>query len=510
MKRFLLASTALAFFGFTDHAFAQGCWPSNPNCIVPTAPAGTNDGRAASTAFVQNIPSAQLFNVTRSPFNADPTGVNANFGAAFNAAMTACRAGGPLGIANNGTVFIPPGFYKIGATGLVWSPGCSIWADPDAYIQANVSLTTMLRGNIGLSNSLIDLSLIGGQWDCNANVTDSGFALPDFQGIHLRDFRMYGCNGHTGNGSIGGFIRLGAASTANSLEIHITNCTLRNYISVVPTVVSGNYGIFTDPNSVVGAADSRFEGCEIVGTSIGIQGNYFDGIFDRMHVYNGITQGGLQNGLQLTSGQIRLIGNEVEGPIASGRAAYDLSGTATAPYTMLGNAYFEQTNNNISNGVNLAAGVALFSYGNHWIGTSGHTILTDYTGTLTGLNVLGDYSQFTTNVVGGAWKAYTPGLACGSATFTVNSAKANTSLQKTTTAQLDFTIATLGTCTSVFFFSLPNTANSGGGLVGRDSVSTGGNITCFIGTGTATGSCSSSSPLTGTSRVILSGVYENQ
>lgn len=37
-----------------EHGNAQGCGPPNPNCIVPTAPNGTNDNRAASTAFVQN------------------------------------------------------------------------------------------------------------------------------------------------------------------------------------------------------------------------------------------------------------------------------------------------------------------------------------------------------------------------------------------------------------------------------------------------------------------------
>jgi hypothetical protein len=31
-----------------------GCGPSNPNCIVPTAPVGTNNNQAASTAFVMN------------------------------------------------------------------------------------------------------------------------------------------------------------------------------------------------------------------------------------------------------------------------------------------------------------------------------------------------------------------------------------------------------------------------------------------------------------------------
>lgn len=34
-------------------AQAQGCGPQNPNCIVPTAPPGTNNNQAASTAFVQ-------------------------------------------------------------------------------------------------------------------------------------------------------------------------------------------------------------------------------------------------------------------------------------------------------------------------------------------------------------------------------------------------------------------------------------------------------------------------
>lgn len=33
-------------------ASAQGCGPTNPNCIVPTAPVGTNNNQAASTAFV--------------------------------------------------------------------------------------------------------------------------------------------------------------------------------------------------------------------------------------------------------------------------------------------------------------------------------------------------------------------------------------------------------------------------------------------------------------------------
>lgn len=53
--------------GFDATAWAQGCGDQNPNCIVPTAPAGTSNNQAASTAFVQQnaaplaLPSGDLF-----------------------------------------------------------------------------------------------------------------------------------------------------------------------------------------------------------------------------------------------------------------------------------------------------------------------------------------------------------------------------------------------------------------------------------------------------------------
>lgn len=51
MKTVLLL---LAFLLAPFAAYAQGCGPSNPQCIVTTAPVGTNNNQAASTAFVQN------------------------------------------------------------------------------------------------------------------------------------------------------------------------------------------------------------------------------------------------------------------------------------------------------------------------------------------------------------------------------------------------------------------------------------------------------------------------
>lgn len=52
MKRFFLAFGLL--IGLSGATLAQGCGPSNPNCIVPTAPNGTSNNQAASTAFVQS------------------------------------------------------------------------------------------------------------------------------------------------------------------------------------------------------------------------------------------------------------------------------------------------------------------------------------------------------------------------------------------------------------------------------------------------------------------------
>ena len=62
-------------------AAAQGCGSQNPNCIVPTAPVGTSDNRAASTAFVQqNVPGflpagvdANIANVQSSNYQIAPS-----------------------------------------------------------------------------------------------------------------------------------------------------------------------------------------------------------------------------------------------------------------------------------------------------------------------------------------------------------------------------------------------------------------------------------------------------
>jgi hypothetical protein len=108
-----------------------------------------------------------------------------------------------------------------------------------------------------------------------------------------------------------------------------------------------------------------------------------------------------------------------------------------------------------------------------------------------------------------AWSAFTPSLSCGTASFTVNSARAKTQ-GKTTWIEYDFTITALGTCTSEVDFTLPNTPNTSAALTLFDtSAVTSGN--CFWLTTSTTARCfKTGGGNFAAVRYVGSGVYENQ
>jgi hypothetical protein len=117
----------------------------------------------------------------------------------------------------------------------------------------------------------------------------------------------------------------------------------------------------------------------------------------------------------------------------------------------------------------------------------------------------------TTNTASAAWTAFTPSPSCGTATFTVNSARRNT-MGKTTFAQVDITITAIGTCTNILTFTLPNTANSSGSLTGPEI----GVANNFVGCRFPAASTAVTCLLQGgaawavNDHFIMSGVYENQ
>ena len=110
------------------------------------------------------------------------------------------------------------------------------------------------------------------------------------------------------------------------------------------------------------------------------------------------------------------------------------------------------------------------------------------------------------------WITYTPSASCGSATFTVNSAR-YTTVNKATTAQLDITISTIGSCTNVITFNLPATSFSGGGFAGREMAVSFLPIACSIlDGGQTTASCVKPAlqNFAANERIIVSGTYESQ
>jgi hypothetical protein len=107
-----------------------------------------------------------------------------------------------------------------------------------------------------------------------------------------------------------------------------------------------------------------------------------------------------------------------------------------------------------------------------------------------------------------AWSAFTPTLTCGSATFTTTAARSKT-YGKTTHIELDFTIATLGTCTNAITFTLPNTPQSGGAFV-ITMVSAMGACSILPSNTTATCAKSNAASFVAADHWTGSGVYENQ
>ncbi|HXI41274.1 MAG TPA: hypothetical protein VNH83_14930 [Bryobacteraceae bacterium] len=128
---------ALAFLiELTAAAAAQGCGPTNPNCVVPTAPALTNNNQAASTAFVHNASGANATVLYATNFS------GATVGDQISACVAALPSTGGIcdarGLASGGTIptitlaksgvnlLLPCGVFNVTGPIIVWNNGGSI------------------------------------------------------------------------------------------------------------------------------------------------------------------------------------------------------------------------------------------------------------------------------------------------------------------------------------------------------------------------------------------------
>jgi hypothetical protein len=95
-----------------------------------------------------------------------------------------------------------------------------------------------------------------------------------------------------------------------------------------------------------------------------------------------------------------------------------------------------------------------------------------------------------TGDTGTAWSTFSPSPSCGTAAITTTSGRSKT-LGKTMWLEIDFTITAIGSCTASLTFSLPSvTAQSGGGIVGREFGISGKGFTCDVRAASATATCS--------------------
>lgn len=111
----------------------------------------------------------------------------------------------------------------------------------------------------------------------------------------------------------------------------------------------------------------------------------------------------------------------------------------------------------------------------------------------------------------GAWQAFTPSLTCGTATFTTNSAR-RMFVGKTVHIEIDFTINTIGTCTSPVTFTLPRTAQSSAFAAGFEVAINNHMGGCTMASASATATCRQNTGIAFVvnERWVVSGTYESQ
>jgi hypothetical protein len=126
-----------------------------------------------------------------------------------------------------------------------------------------------------------------------------------------------------------------------------------------------------------------------------------------------------------------------------------------------------------------------------------HSIVTNPGGNVTGIDILA------------AWKTFTPAPASTGATIATTSARFN-QMGKMTFVEINFTFSVAGNATMTF--TLPNTPNSAGSIVGNDAIN-GRTFACRLGSGSTTATCNyydGAQTFQATSNLFASGAYENQ
>lgn len=521
----------LIFSLWATLAVAQGCGPSNPNCIVPNRPSGDSTDAAANTSFINGGGATGVIGNTKSNSitttytiqSSDCGGVVNAGGAAFYSVTLPSIINVPIncivrlvntdsgrgkGLPNAppslGTTILWPlqevDFYVSGAAWQVLvSPGR--WKIPNGSITFTVDPTNGNNANDGLAagtgNAIQTLTqfntIVNDQIDTQQQIVSVQFASGTYTNLNAQ-FLVVG----------GGTINLvGNSATLNSTT---------NNVAAINLNCGPSYGVGF--GNSCGVIQGFTVTCSGGGNGVLVQTGYW-AHFSNM-IYGSCPTG---SHIQVDSPLARLLL----------QANYSITGGAGNHLVAIGGGLVDWNSSSFTvtlTGTPAFTGAFAFSEiggqlvsFNVWSGAATGTKFVANTGGNIFTNS-GGINFFPGNAAGTIasggnydidWQAFTPAFTCGTATFTNNSSRWKNS-GKTTFIQFDFKITAIGTCTNNVTFTLPNTANSGGTIPTVETAVNGVLGACRMSPASATANCSvgSLAAFLVNEDFVGSGLYENQ
>lgn len=464
-------------------ALGGGLTGTLPNPGLASVAAGTVKCRETGngTGAPQDC-SYPTINITDAPFGADPTGATDSTAAIQNA-INALPASG-------GDVIAPCGIYKVSASIAVGNGTGAAGSTVSGIIFRGVgnsrfnpvfagfNTTACVRilwagtgagGVFAINGPMQGWGIQNVEVDCNSVTASVGIVVTSAQFGDNRNLAFNNCFKSIGSTTVATF---GSFTNTDSFHNRWYGTSIR-----VPAI-AGAIGIVLTGGSTTSNTDYNTfidTDIDLPNSVVAVQG-VFNQMSDTNHFYNTHIYGGNASAICL--------GFDYTGPSSNFPSANTFYGVDTG---------------------NCGGGAVAANGGSPGGGAQPNSAFI----TLANSMPIPAIANLSTSNPG-AWASFTPTPTCGTATFSGTTAAFQTSY-KTTSFRINFTIATLGTCTSTLTWSLPNTAKGAAGFAGNNS-NTGDSPSCRMSAGATTVSCNNGvgTNFAANDNLFWSGSYESQ
>ena len=510
---------------------------SQQQILVPTRPAGDNTNAAASTAFVQNLAPLNIL-----AFGADPTNTNDN-ATALNNALAALSGtqrcirfpAGKYKFLSSVSFNIPAGFFAVCILGDGQDNTILTWPSAAGGITFNY---TGLNSSVHIRDvSFTTGTTAGGNAVTLSNATSNAnpavTAISDFyrvgfrgdDGYSLTDYWTTAVNIANVSNIIFDNISINGASTPNGIGINLVglpgsstfgvayNVAKSTFNNLQNGIVYGSFiqGLTVDQSNFTSNAGTS-SGISVLSsqtgalTQLAVTNSQFNVPTNAIGLSTAVADVMLTNNLCIARANsncfslgnvtnFNVVANQLQASSVTGTNAVVVGGSATLG-TITGNAI-----TGFAAGITIQANATI-------VAASGNELASNTT------NVINNSGSVSNGGFDLPSIAFTPSYTCGTATFTNNSSLFKAE-GKLTWAEVDVTIATIGSCTNLMTFTLPNTSNSGSTIIGQESANVTNprdTVVCVVGGGTATATCvkQTAHAFAATDHFIASGTYENR